>query len=400
MLKQRLMMASSNRGPAGPSNLLSFGSNINGTTAQNTGTGNTLVPTLISDNHNGWVKVCVSTVTSNVNGAMAFGLLSNGTIWSCGNNNTAGANSGTAGQGSNSNNYLKLTQIGTSSNWEDIACTRYGGLAVNNLGELYSWGLDAYGELGHGGGGAINVTPTRVGTGTDWYRVYAGLWTSFIVKTSGEVYALGLNNGYATGLNISTGSTTTPTLITGHVGWVNIAVGAYGAIGILTTGEAYSWGSDFNGELCQGTVGVVLPNPTQIGSGTNWVYAATDCALGNFSFLIQDIAGSRTLWTAGNNQNYCTGRGTNSGNTSTLTQVGTDQDWLSVTCLNDATSVQQAAVGIRTTGKAYSWGSNSAGKTGQNTTTGTTNNPTQIGTSTSYVGLSISNSQNVAFLIV
>ena len=400
MLKQRLMTAASNRGPAPSSNLLSFGSNINGSSAQGTGTGNTLVPTLIADSHNTWVKVCVAATGSSSGGSLVVGLLSNGTIWSCGSNYLAGANTGTIGQGANSNNYLVMTQIGTSSDWTDIAYARYGGLATNSSGELWSWGVDSYGELGHGGGYTINVTPARVGTGTTWSKVFSGLVTTFLIDTSGALYALGLNSYYATGLGTSTGSTTTPTAITGASDWIHVSITAYGGIGIRANGMAYSWGSDIYGELCQGSSGVVLPSPVRIGTGTNWLYAASTCLGPGPSFLIQNIAGSRTLWTAGTNQNYATGLGISTGETTTLTQVGTDQDWLSVACLTDYTGAQQAAVGIRTTGKAYSWGSNSSGKTGQNTTTGTTNNPTQIGTSTSYTGLSILNGANVAFLRV
>ena len=337
MLKQRLLMAASHAGtPPGGTTLYSMGSNGSGVTAQNTTSGNSLVPTVAVDSHNTWTKVVIAPTSSSAGNGTGIGLLSNGTLWTWGSNFRGGAGSGSAGQGSNSNNYLVPTQVGSVTTWTDIAGARYGGLAVRSNGTLWSWGTDNQGELGQGGSFNVVVVPTQVGSGTTWSKVFSGFWTTFLIDTSGKLYALGTNDSYATGLGTQTGNTLTPTQVGSATNWVSVSTTPYGAIGIQSNGTAWSWGTDLSGELCQGSSGGTYTTPTQIGTGTHWIYAATDSYGGSFSFLIQNVSGSKTLWTAGNNTNYQTGLGTNSGNTTTLTQVGSATNWVSVVCLNEA----------------------------------------------------------------
>ena len=72
--------------------------------------------------------------------------------------------------------------IGPPSLWVDLHTIA---LKVN---ELLDWGSNQNGSLGHGGT-TDRVTPTQVGTETDWSQVAAGYARSFAIKkTNGTLW--------------------------------------------------------------------------------------------------------------------------------------------------------------------------------------------------------------------
>lgn len=392
MLKQRLLMAASNSAPTPPAsgNLYGWGSNVNGGTAQNTATGNTLSPTAAVDSHTNWSMIMMS-ISRGGSGAVAgtgvIGLQNNGTLWSWGSNGAGGIN-GYIGQGNNNNVYLVPTRIGTDSDWAYIAMNNEGGLAIKNNGSLWSWGMDMYGDLGQGGGGASYYVPTQVGAGTNWAKVFGGYNTTFLIDTSGKLWAIGSNSLYTTGLGVNSGNTTTITQVGSATNWIYVSTINGGTIGLQSNGTLWSWGTDQAGELCQG-ISSAVPTPTQIGVLTTWSTAAMG-GDGNSNNWAHFIKTDGTLWAAGSNFGYQTGRNTNSGNLTTPTQVGTDTNWSRVACFNSPAGGNGGSIGLKSNATLYSWGSNNAGQLGQGTSSGNVQIPTQIGSVTTWTLLGTS----------
>ena len=388
MLKQRLLMAAAYGTPPVGGNLYSFGPNNVGATAQNTTSGTTLSPTACVDSHNTWTQISVSSENYSTPAYEAvMAIQSNGTLWSWGANYvTPYGQYGQIGQGASATNILVPTQVTGATNWNSVSQNIYGGLGTRSDGTLWSWGIDSgSGELGQGAS-ANPVVPTRVGVLTTWAKVFSGISTTFIIDTSGQLWGLGNNNYYNMGQGSNTpGSITTPILIS-SASWVFISASQTGTIGIQSNGTAWSWGTDSNGELCNG-VGTSAKVPTQIGVATNWTYAATNSiGIYAFSFLINSLG---QLWTAGNNANYSTGRGTNSGNTATLTQITGASNWSTISTFSSYSSLPAAysgAVARRTDNTIWSWGTYTAGAAGQGAASGTITTPTQItGANFSYL---------------
>lgn len=358
--------------------LYSWGNNLNGGTAQNVATGNTLTPTLAVDSHTNWSMIVTrrgyGTTTASSDGTVVFGLQSNGTLWGWGANNLLGQ-PGTLGLGNNANVYLVPTQIGTDTNWSYVVATYNGGLAIKTNGTLWSWGTDTRGALGMGGSSAVAYTPTQVGVRTDWVKVFCGEDFTFLIDTAGKLWTIGSNDGYTTGLNLVSGDTTTITQVGTATNWSYVTCGpnGQGAIGLRTDGTIWSWGSDTAGELGQGS-GAVIHTPTQIGVATTWAKVFMGRRV---SFLIDT---SNKLWVLGSNIDYQTGLGTSSGSNTTPTQVGTS-NWSAICPVNNIPGgVAYATIGLQTNGTLWSWGNNNDGQTGQGTTSGFTTSPTQLGT--------------------
>ena len=289
---------------------------------------------------------------------------------------TWGGNTGfRTGQNTSTGNTLVPTQIGSDADWTWVGAGNGFGLAIR-AGRLYSWGSNAAHQTAQGTTSGQTTTPTQVGSDTDWAKCIGGSNVGYAIKTNGALYAWGSNAFYQTAQGTNVGSTTTPTQVGSDTDWEYAMNGVEGAVWTavaLKGGKPLSWGSNSAGASGQGTTSGTTTSPTALSgysSATDWTSIAIGSSSGG------GIGGGK-LYTWGNNANYRTGQNTNSGNSSTAVQVGSDTDW------NVNVQGGQNGSGLRGN-KLYSWGINTNGRTGQATTTGNTNMPTQIGTNSDW----------------
>lgn len=141
----------------------------------------TATPTL-SDGNRVWKKAV---------GGKAYGffLAEDGSLWAAGT-----AESGV--QGTNDGvDHKVLTRIGTDNDWADMACSRFWGysaFAIKTNGTLWAWGENSAGQLGIGNTQAQTL-PVQVGTDTDWKQVAAGVSSVLALKADGSLWGWGLN---------------------------------------------------------------------------------------------------------------------------------------------------------------------------------------------------------------
>lgn len=192
---------------------------------------------------------------------------------------------------------------------------------------------------------------------------------------NGILLTCGANGSFQTAQGTSTGNTQVMTQSGVASVWVK-SQSCYLATILLrddgVQGTIWSVGSNLNGPTGQGTNSGNTTTITQIGTATNWknVWATDAVALA--------IKKNGTLWAWGNNANYATGLNTASGFTTSPTQIGSATTW----AMAASGSISGAA--IMSDGTLWSWGSNSLGGTGQGTTAGNTTVPTQVGTDTDW----------------
>ena len=145
-----------------------------------------------------------------------------GTLWTWGrgalSNETGCDLLGRATAGGN--NYQPI-QIGTASDWSDIACGEFHSLAIKANGTLWSWGaqrFSAYYTPSSSGSvlgrtaatAAIANVPTQIGTSTDWESIYGTIGGSYAINKNGQLYAWGLDRP---GTLLGAANTSAPTLI-------------------------------------------------------------------------------------------------------------------------------------------------------------------------------------------
>jgi len=240
-------------------------------------------------------------------------------------------------------------------------------VAASAEGELWTWGKNDHGQLGHGG--TTNVSsPVQVGARTDWVQV-TGSFRHTVGRTSdGKIWSWGLNSYGQLGLGDTT-DRSSPVQIGTDTDWTFIVGSRNWQIHAIKGGKLFSWGKNHWGQLGDGTT-TNRSSPVQIGSETTWTWAS---------------GGSDTLHAIREGKLFSCGRGINGGlghgNTTYLsspTQVGAQTDWAQVH------SSLLTTMAVKTTGKAYVWGYNYLGSLGKGTHGDSVNSPVQLGSLTNW----------------
>ena len=148
-----------------------------------------------------------------------------------------------------------------------IFVAQYHTCALSDDGNMYCWGYNYRGELGTGnttdspvpvqvGGALAGKVITDIGGTNDASCAIAG----------GKIYCWGVNNSGVTGLNTTSGWTTTPTLVTASntsttlpTNYTATALSTSGSRGLVmcavVSGKAYCWGYNIAGSVGDGTSG-------------------------------------------------------------------------------------------------------------------------------------------------
>ena len=177
-------------------------------------------------------------------------------------------------------------------------------------------------------------------------------------------YELRTLTGYAWGYNSfgqlgdnTTVAKSSPINVIGNINWQSISAGNYSNIGITSTGVAYAWGRNNFGQLGDNTTSVRSSPVTVVGGITNW----NQVSVGQLHVLGITTSGIAYAW--GSNTYRQLGDNTLTGRSSPVLIVGGITNW------NQVSAGRNHSIGSTTTGILYSWGYNSKGQLGDNTTT-------------------------------
>lgn len=343
------------------------------------------------------------------------GIRTDGTRWTWGANLTNQLGDGTT------STRTAPVRVGTASNWSQVCCGNGYTLALRTDGSLWAWGLNADGQLGDGtttqrptpvriGGsstyisvsasaahtGAVRAdgtlwawgsnassqlgdgtttsssSPVQVGpAGSRWTQVMCSLETTAALQADGSLWSWGGSNGSQLGRYSLICRKPEP--VSPAWDFVQRTSGGYSAgyshgLGVRADGTLWAWGSNFYGQLGDGTT-TNRETPVQIGTATNWARVAAS----NVSTMA--IRKDGTLWSWGDNTNGQLG---NASYTSRAVpgQVGTASNWKDVVCGN------YHVLALRTDGTLWAWGNDYDGQLGVDSSSNWV--PNQVGTATNW----------------
>ena len=244
-----------------------------------------------------------------------------GTLWLCGYNN-----SGQLGINVVNARSSPVTTITGGTNWKQVACGSLLTAAVKTDGTLWTWGYNAYGQLGDNTTGNKSSPVTTITGGTNWKQVACGSDHAAAIKTDGTLWSWGSNLYGAIGDNTTVDKSSPVTTIAGGTNWKQVACGERYTAAIKTDGTLWSWGAGSSGKLGDNTAGNKSSPVTTIAGGTNWKQVA--CGTKHTAAVKTD----GTLWAWGNDSYGELGDNTAVNKASPVTTIAGGTNWKQVAC--------------------------------------------------------------------
>ena len=331
----------------------------------------TATPTL-ADGNRVWKKTV---------GGKAYGffLAEDGSLWAAGTatNGVQGTNDGV--------DHKVLTRIGTDNDWVEMACSRFWGysaFAIKTNGTLWSWGENSAGQLGIGNTQAQTL-PVQVGTDTDWKQVAAGVSSVLALKTDGSLWGWGLNmNGELFGYE---GRQSSPVRLGSETDWEKVLVIEFRAYAVKKDGTLWAWGDNSRNLLGFNTpteeestsegnpVEVVtepqITKPTQVTAVEGEVLAVSGCE-NTLSVATGTDGIIEKVWMFGSNADGALGDGKGLGNGNKdipFATVPVNPSLKSSLKFTSMSSGQNYTMMLTDDGDIWGWGCNRGGQLGDET---------------------------------
>jgi alpha-tubulin suppressor-like RCC1 family protein len=223
---------------------------------------------------------------------------SKGRTWAWGDNNAGELGIGTASLGSHSTTPV-LVHTPAGVRFVAVAANGLNVLALDTQGRAWTWGNNSYGQLGIGTVAAgPNPTPVQVHmpAGVRFTAISVGYTDEMALDTTGRAWAWGDDATGALGDGTTTfGDQPTPVAVHMPAGVriTAISAGYLHSIALDSQGRAWAWGNDRLGQLGDAsTVQQVIPTAVHMPKGVRF----TEVAAGYFSSVALDSTGRAWAW--------------------------------------------------------------------------------------------------------
>jgi len=270
---------------------------------------------------------------------------SNGDLYTWGDNG-----SGQLGHGDQERR-TNPTKVAALSNVVCVSASRTsanGVAAVTSNGDLYTWGSQSA-MLGIERGVHVSVpTPKKVESVSDVAVVVMGTESHALITKNGDLYTWGVNVSGCLGHGVfgSDGIKVSPTKVAALSNVVSVSMAQGHSAAVTANGDLYTWGDNNDGQLGHGHTDR-LNTPTKVSALSN----VSAVSLGRSHTMA--ITKNGDLYSCGNNSDGRLGLGNTDNGPKTPTKVSALSN---VTAANAAISTSAALTGD---GKLYSWGATS-----------------------------------------
>jgi alpha-tubulin suppressor-like RCC1 family protein len=279
----------------------------------------------------------------------SHGIDINGNLWAWGLNSTTQLSDGTTVNKSTPVLSARVPSTTAIVSWNAVSAGLSHSVGIDTTGNLYTWGLGTTGQLGD------NTAITKssavkfgliFGTNLSWTSVSAGGLVTTGITSANTLYTWGNNTNGQLG-DYTSVTKSSPVLINIYnealniynYSWTSVSAGSSHTAAIQTTGALWTWGSNVNGQLGDGTT-IDKSSPVKIGTSSWSIVSAAA------SHTAGVTTTANTLYTWGGNLFGQLGDGSTT-DKSTPTQISSS--WTYVTAGFWSTA------GIKN-GFGYAWG--------------------------------------------
>lgn len=246
----------------------------------------------------------------------SLALTTEGQVYSWGSNGAGQLGNGARPSG-NLPGEIDMTGALAGKTIRAIAANNETSLVLASDGRVYGWGLNSFGELGNGtSNSAVNPTAVNMDgalAGKTVTLIAVGRHHSLVLASDGKLYAFGRNEDGELGIGnagISRSEVPVAVDMSGALAGktvVAIACGDHHNIVLTSDGKLYSWGSNFTGQLGDGsTIGRYVPVEVDM-TGALASETIQSITAGSYQTLVSTRSGKIFSW--GNNYNGALGTG-------------------------------------------------------------------------------------------
>ena len=311
-------------------------------------------------------------------------LASDGTPWCWGNDVNGALGNGADGTQA-SPDAVEIGALPAGTRFVQLSAGQAQTCGVTGAGTAYCWGSEASGELGDGGGAASTqqtpVIVTPLPAGTTLAEVHATFNHVCARTTTGTAFCWGADTDGQLGNGATAGAQASPSPVTmpANTQFTAIAALAQTSCAVSGTGTAFCWGSDGFGRLGNGaTTGdqpiPVAVDPSTVPAGTS--YTAITPSASAVSVCALTAAGTAYCW---GHDGF--GQLGNGGGGDAVSPGAVDLSPLPTgATLERITTAASLTCAATTAGQAWCWGSDQGGQLGNGAATGTQHVPSAVDT--------------------
>ena len=270
---------------------------------------------------------------------------------------------GQLGNNSTTNSRIPVAvQMPASVSFQSITAGYAHTCALTTTGQAYCWGTNGYGQLGNGSTTKSSIpAAVQMPASVSFQSITANGNHTCALTAEGKAYCWGWNEYGQLGNN-STTKSSIPAAVqmpAGVARFQSIAAGGLHTCALTTTGQAYCWGLNVDGQLGNNsTTGSRIPVAVQMPAGVS------------FQPITAGVAHTCALTTTG--QAYCWGLnvdGQLGNNSTTGSRIPVAVQMPAGVSFQSITAGGEHACALTNKGKAYCWGLNNQGQLGNNSTT-------------------------------
>ena len=315
---------------------------------------NTTVSKLTPVSVLGAVKTFCQIATGNGN---SLAIDKNGRAWAWGFNST-----GQIGDNSVTSKLTPVSVLGAVKTFCKISGGGASSYAIDKNGRLWAWGSNSIGELGDNTT-VSKLTPVSVlGAVKTFCQIYGGTSHCLALDKNGRAWAWGSGASGGLGDN-TTVSKLTPVSVLGAVKtFCQIAAGNGFSYAIDKNGRAWAWGSNTGGQLGTGSV-ISVYTPISI---TGVLKTFCKISTGDGYSLAIDKNGRAWAW--GFNTNGQLGDNSVTSRASPVSVLGAVKTFCKITGGGANGTPAAFSLAIDKNGRLWSWGANTTGQLGINST--------------------------------
>ncbi|MDP4184320.1 MAG: hypothetical protein Q8862_04050 [Bacteroidota bacterium] len=162
--------------------------------------------------------------------------------------------------------YYSHAQVKAGTKFKTVSVRYKHSVAIDSDGNLWTWGDNYYGQLGDGTI-VVKYTPIQVKIGTKFKSASAGDGFTVAIDNSGNLWVWGCNLSCQLGdgsVEQAVRSVPVPEQIMSGTKFCAVSAGGAHVLALDVSGNLWTWGSNFIGQLGDGTSGNYKSTPEKV----------------------------------------------------------------------------------------------------------------------------------------